>query len=101
MIRKNTIARASLVAALALTMHTVDAQDIHFTQFNAAPLIINPAFTGNFDGQYRVAAIYRNQWQSVTVPYVTYGASIDAPLVHDLSVDDYLAGGIQGYKDQA
>ena len=101
MIRKNTIARASLVAALALTMNTANAQDIHFTQFNAVPLVINPAFTGNFDGMFRVAAIYRNQWQSVTVPYVTLGASIDAPIVHDLSVDDYLAVGLQVYKDQA
>lgn len=101
MIRKNTIARASLIAALALTVKTTHAQDIHFTQFNAAPLVINPAFTGDFDGQWRAAAIYRNQWASVTVPYVTYGASVDAPIVHDLSIDDYLAAGLQLYNDKA
>jgi type IX secretion system PorP/SprF family membrane protein len=101
MIRKSTIARASIIAALALSVNTTKAQDIHFTQFNAAPLVINPAFTGNFDGMARVTAIYRNQWASVTVPYLTYGASIDAPVIHDLSVDDYLAVGMQVYKDQA
>jgi type IX secretion system PorP/SprF family membrane protein len=101
MIRKSTIARASIIAALALSVNTAKAQDIHFTQFNAAPLIINPAFTGNFDGMARVTAIYRNQWASVTTPYLTYGASIDAPIIHDLSVDDYLAVGLQVYKDQA
>jgi len=101
MIRKSTIARASLVAALALSVQTAKAQDIHFTQFEAAPLIINPAFTGNFDGAARVTAIYRNQWASVTIPYLTYGASFDAPIIHDLSVDDYLAVGLQVYKDQA
>ena len=101
MIRKNIFSRASLIAALALTAHSVQAQDIHFTQFNAVPMVINPAFTGNFDGQWRAAAIYRNQWQSVTMPYVTYGASFDAPLVHDLSIDDYLAGGVQVYEDKA
>ncbi|RYZ55977.1 MAG: type IX secretion system membrane protein PorP/SprF [Sphingobacteriales bacterium] len=101
MIRKNTLARAGLAAALALTMTTAQAQDIHFTQFNAAPMVINPAFTGAFSGQYRVAGIYRNQWQSVTIPFVTYAASFDAPIVHDLSVDDYLAAGIQLYNDRA
>ena len=101
MIRKSTIARASLVAALALSIQTAQAQDIHFTQFDAAPLVINPAFTGGFDGMARVTAIYRNQWASVTVPFLTYGASIDAPILHDLSVDDYLAVGLQVYKDQA
>jgi len=101
MIRKNIIARISLTAALALGIQAVHAQDIHFTQFDAVPLVINPAFTGMFDGQFRASAIYRNQWQSVTVPYVTYGAAFDAPLFHDLSVDDYLAAGIQVYKDQA
>jgi len=101
MIRKNTFTRAGLVAAMALTLNTAQAQDIHFTQFNMAPLVLNPAFTGNFSGQYRAAAIYRNQWQSVTVPFVTYAASFDAPIVHDLSVDDYLAAGIQLYNDKA
>lgn len=101
MIRKNIITRVSLVAALALTIPTAQAQDIHFTQFDAVPLVINPAFTGGFDGQFRASAIYRNQWQSVTVPYVTYGAAFDMPIIHDLSVDDYLAAGVQVYKDQA
>src|ERR1700761_7009157 len=101
MIRKNTIACAGLIATLALSHRAAIAQDIHFTQFDAVPLVINPAFTGNFDGQYRAAAIYRNQWQSVTVPYVTYGASFDLPIVHDLTHDDYLAAGAQVYKDQA
>lgn len=101
MIRKNTIVCASLIATLALSNGAANAQDIHFTQFDAVPLVINPAFTGNFDGQFRAAAIYRNQWQSVTVPYVTYGASFDLPIVHDLTHDDYLAAGAQLYKDQA
>lgn len=101
MIRKNTFTRASLIAALALTVQTAQAQDIHFTQFNAAPLTVNPAFTGNFDGQWRAAAIYRNQWASVTTPFVTYGASFDMPVIHDLTVDDYLAVGGQLFNDKA
>jgi len=101
MIKKNTFTRTGIFVALVFSLNTVQAQDIHFTQFNAAPLSINPAFTGNFSGQYRLAGIYRNQWASVSVPFKTYGVSYDAPLVYDLSVDDYLAGGIQVYTDKA
>ncbi|MEI8278963.1 MAG: PorP/SprF family type IX secretion system membrane protein [Bacteroidota bacterium] len=101
MIRKSTFTRASLVAALALSLTTAQAQDIHFTQFIASPLIVNPAFTGNYEGQYRAAAVYRNQWSSVTIPFVTYAASFDMPIVHDLTIDDYLAAGLQLYNDKA
>lgn len=101
MIRKNTVGRLSLVAALAITMQTANAQDVHFTQFTAAPLIVNPAFTGNFSGKFRASAIYRDQWRSVTSPFQTYAVSIDAPIVNDLSHDDYLAAGVQLYNDRA
>ncbi len=86
--------------AVAFTAPIAFAQDIHFTQFDMTPLVINPAFTGMFDGQVRAGAIYRNQWASVTVPYVTYGASVDLPLPIERN-GDYLAGGLQFYKDQA
>lgn len=102
MISKKIVVRAGITAALAIGLQLpVQAQDIHFTQFNMSPLIVNPAFTGGFSGQYRVNAIYRNQWQSVTIPFVTYGVSVDAPIVHDLTTDDYLAAGIQLYNDKA
>ena len=101
MIRKNTFTRAGLILALALSAQTVQAQDVHFTQFDATPMIVNPAYTGAFSGQWRASGIYRNQWRSVTVPFVTYAASFDAPIVQDLTVDDYLAAGIQLYNDRA
>lgn len=101
MIRKNTFKVASIAALLALAGTQASAQDIHFTQFEASPLIVNPAFTGGFSGVARVAGIYRNQWQSVTIPFVTYAASVDAPIIRDLSHDDYLAAGLQFYNDKA
>ena len=98
---KNAISRASLVAALAFTLQSAHAQDIHFTQFNASPLIVNPAFTGGFNGQWRAAAVYRDQWRSVTSPFQTYAVSLDGPVVHDLSHGDNLACGLQLYNDRA
>ena len=53
------------------------SQDIHFSQFNASPLNLNPALTGLFDGDYRFIFNHRNQWSSVTVPYSTYSVSAD------------------------
>ena len=100
MIRRNSVSRLSLAVAIMLAAPAAFAQDIHFTQFDMAPLVINPAFTGMFDGQVRAGAIYRNQWASVTVPYVTYGASVDMPLFIERN-GDYLAAGLQLYKDQA
>lgn len=97
---KNIITRLGLATAMMLSTSAVFAQDIHFTQFDMAPLVINPAFTGMFDGQVRAGGIYRQQWASVTVPYVTYGAHADMPLFADQS-GSYLAGGIQVFNDKA
>lgn len=47
------------------------AQDIHFSQFFETPLLRNPALAGIFSGDVRVQLVYRNQWNSVTVPYQT------------------------------
>ena len=43
----------------------VIAQDPHFSQFFASPLTLNPAFTGKFDGSWRLAANHRDQWPSI------------------------------------
>jgi len=40
-------------------------QDREFSQFYAAPVILNPALTGAFDGRYRVSLIYRDQWRNL------------------------------------
>lgn len=100
---KKSISCAGLIAALALTVQTetTRAQDVHFTQFTASPLIVNPAFTGAFAGSWRASAIYRDQWRSVTSPFKTYAVSFDAPIVNDLTLDDYLAAGLQLYNDRA
>jgi type IX secretion system PorP/SprF family membrane protein len=56
----------------------IDAQDKHFTQFYAAPLTLNPALTGAFEGRYRVATTYRDQWRSVLdQPIRTYALAAD------------------------
>ncbi len=52
------------------------AQDPQFTQFYAAPMYLNPAFTG-LTYEHRFAANYRNQWPGIKTAYNTYMASYD------------------------
>ena len=49
------------------------AQDLHFSQFMNSPLLTNPANTGFIpDGDYRLGALYRNQWTNISgFPYKT------------------------------
>ncbi|HKK88742.1 MAG TPA: PorP/SprF family type IX secretion system membrane protein [Saprospiraceae bacterium] len=55
------------------------AQDIHFSQFYASPLTLNPALTGVMNCNTRVTANYRSQWASVlnTNAFRTYSVSYD------------------------
>jgi len=58
--------------------HVTHAQDQQFSQFFAAPLTLNPALSGAFNGQYRVGLVYRNQWQNqLESPMVSYAAAAD------------------------
>ncbi len=63
----------------------VQAQDLNFSQFYELPLLRNPALAGVFIGDVRVQSVYRNQWQSVTVPYRTSGISAEV----NFPVNDY------------
>jgi type IX secretion system PorP/SprF family membrane protein len=80
---------------------SVQAQDIHFTQFNLSPLTTNPAFTGAHNGLWRANGIYRNQWASVTSPFRTTGLSFDAPVAKDIGEDDNLSVGLNVFNDQS
>ena len=97
--RKGNIITRLGLAVLLFTTPAAFAQDIHFSQFDMQPLVVNPAFTGMFFGKVRANAIYRTQWASVTTPYKTIGASVDLPIKAE--DNGYLAGGLQVFKDQA
>jgi type IX secretion system PorP/SprF family membrane protein len=67
-----------LLLVTVLCAQLLTAQDIHYSQFYASPLTLNPALTGLNDCNYRVGAMYRNQWSSVSAePYQTPSISFD------------------------
>ena len=85
---------------LTLGMFAAIAQDIHYNPLNTSPLSLNPAFAGMFDGQIRAGVIYRNQWSDASVPYITYGCSVDFP-VYTFKNGSFFAGGVHLLKDEA
>lgn len=95
---KNSFLGLIMATSAAVSMQ---AQDVHFTQFNMSPLTINPSYTGLHNGMWRANAIYRNQWANVTTPFVTVGASADAPIYRNKNTDNYLAAGINLFSDKS
>lgn len=78
------------------------AQDPNFSQFFASPLTLNPAFTGKFDGVYRVAGNYRNQWPTINNAFTTGTASVDFGILKNHIPDiDQFGVGIMGFSDRA
>ena len=95
--RKLTCVFITLFFTLAAT-----AQDPNFSQFFASPLTLNPALTGKFDGQYRVAGNYRNQWQTIMNAYKTATVSFDAGILKNrISEVDQFGVGVMAFTDRS
>ena len=86
--------RLSLVAFCCLLMNTISAQDKHFTMFNHAPITLNPANTGSYEGTFRVGGIFRDQGFSNGNVYVTPSFYIDAPILTVRKRDWISVGGV-------
>jgi type IX secretion system PorP/SprF family membrane protein len=79
---------------------SLQAQDIHFSQFFQTPLLRNPSLAGIYTGDVRVQAVYRSQWNSVTDAYKT--ASLDGEYKMPVGkLNDYVTLGMQFLYDQA
>lgn len=78
------------------------AQDPHFSQFFASPLTLNPALTGKFNGDYRIAGNYRNQWPTINNAFITSTASIDFHILRDkIPVNDSWGVGFSFLNDNS
>ncbi len=65
-----------LFSLIVLITSNIFAQDVHFSQFYANHLYLNPALTGSSICP-RIFMNYRNQWSSLPNSYATYSASYD------------------------
>lgn len=77
-------------------------QDIHFSQYYNAPLLVNPANTGfNPDFDYRVGVNYRSQWANIGSPYKTMSAWGDVKVLGNRLETGWLGLGGMMLRDQA
>ena len=77
------------------------SQDIHFSQYAASPLNLNPALTGFFNGSVRVFLNHKNQWASVTVPYLTFSGGFDTKLYSNKYKRNAFCAGFVANADRA
>jgi type IX secretion system PorP/SprF family membrane protein len=101
---------AGLIGFLFLSL-SLQAQDIHFSQYNESKLLLNPANAGFFKGQWRFNANYRNQWNNRFINnngvgsnnsgYVTLAASYDISLRASKTSLDKVGVAVQFYNDKA
>jgi len=83
-------------------IHSSYAQDANFSQFFASPLTLNPALTGKFDGDFRVAFNYRNQWPSINNAFTTATTSFDVGLLKNRIPEvDQFGAGVMLFTDKA
>ncbi len=77
------------------------SQDIHFSQFDASPLTLNPALTGMMDLNFRVSNNYKNQWSSVAAPYSTLAFAYDMNVLKNRGKNTWLGVGLSAFNDKA
>jgi len=81
---------------------SLQAQDLHFTNYNYTPLYFNPANTGGFAGTIRLSGIYRDQFRSfITEAFQTNSLSVDSPIMKGIGDFHWIGAGLNLYSDKA
>jgi len=73
---------------------SVSAQDFHYSQFYNAPMSVNPALTGIFNGDERISGSLRDQWRSVPVPWFNFSLGYDRKIYPKKSDNGFFGGGL-------
>lgn len=78
----------------------IKAQDVHFSQFNQAPLLQNPAMAGA-TSPLQATINYRSQWKSITVPFKTSMASFHMRVKKSRNQKNFFGMGLNFIYDQS
>lgn len=90
-----------LLFAALIKMPSLQAQDLHYSQFYNAPLVVNPALTGIFNGDQRATLSFRDQGRTLPVPYLTFTAGYDQKIYPKKSEKGFWGiGGFFNYDKQ-
>lgn len=79
-----------LMISMGLWTSPSMAQDLIYSQFNAMPLTVNPAFAGNNSCNYRLSAIGRSQWLGVNNVNSYQSATLAGDFNLNNNIDDKL-----------
>lgn len=67
------------------------AQDAHFSQYDAAAIMLNPALTGMYENSdFRVSGNLRNQWGRLGANYLTTAFAVDMSMNQQYGFGAYL-----------
>jgi type IX secretion system PorP/SprF family membrane protein len=91
---------AYLLCAAMAAGSSVNAQDIHFSQFYENAILRNPALTGIFSGDYKAGLNYRSQWNDISVPFQTVLGFAETRVSVN-GIGDYLSFGVSATYDKA
>jgi type IX secretion system PorP/SprF family membrane protein len=92
-----------LLSSICLLLATlsVQAQDIHFSQFYENAILRNPGLTGIFSGDFKAGVNYRTQWGNISVPFNTVYATAETRIAVNSEVGDYVSFGAAFSYDKA
>ncbi len=79
----------------------LSAQDIHLSQYHFDRLQLNPGLTGIFNGDKQASALYKRQWFSVPVEYMTFSGAFDMKLNKTQNPKGFFSVGALFNYDQA
>lgn len=98
-----SVLKTIFVTSIILCFTKVNAQDIHFSQYNASPLALNPALAGMNNCDYRVYANFRTQWLTVSSgnTYRTFAGGADMAVGKITKYNSFAGLGISFFSDQA
>ncbi len=77
------------------------SQDVHFSNYSAVPVFLNPATTGFFDGKFRLITAYKSQWGSFANPYKTFYSSLDVNFSDGKVTNKIIGASLSFYNDKA
>lgn len=88
-----------VMLCIGVSLH---AQNLHHTYFEFAPLYVNPALAGGYEGTLRISGMYRDQYRSVTgAPFMTFDGGVEYNLPFRPRKKDWIAAGVSFSNDRA
>jgi type IX secretion system PorP/SprF family membrane protein len=96
---KTLLIQFLVIVAVSISLPAA-AQDVHFSQMQYSPMLLNPGLAGA-NSPLQAIVNYRSQWNSVASPYKTINASVDGRFnERSRTKKGIFAGGINFFNDQ-